>query len=145
MFGFLRVWRRVPAPKPCLQHFQLLTAKKPPGRRWVTKEQYIRYFMLCYDLLYEGDDDESSPEVRRASLEVRANSELRLGSANYSLICALLPWCSQPPSPPLERTASPRCRGQGWWRLSGAPPPFLSPFPHPLSMGRVVPLLLLGV
>jgi hypothetical protein len=29
-----------------------MTEHKPSGRRWVTREQYIRYFMLCYSVLY---------------------------------------------------------------------------------------------
>jgi hypothetical protein len=51
------------------QHFVLLTDHKPPGRRWVSKEQYVRYFMMCLDMLYDGEDD-STPEIKRASIEV---------------------------------------------------------------------------
>ena len=29
------------------QQFNVMTSHKPFGRHWVTKEQYIRYFMMC--------------------------------------------------------------------------------------------------
>jgi hypothetical protein len=52
-----------------VQHYLFLTKDKPPGRRWLTKEQYIQYFLLCYDVLYE--DVELTVKERRAALEVR--------------------------------------------------------------------------
>ena len=36
-----------------LQHFKVLTDGKPAGRRWVTREQYIRYADVC-DQTTEG-------------------------------------------------------------------------------------------
>ena len=53
----------------CQQHFVFLTHDKPAGRRWVSKEQYIRYFLLCYDILYE--EVNLTLAERRAALEVR--------------------------------------------------------------------------
>ena len=52
-----------------VQHYVFLTQDKPPGRRWVSKEQFIRYFLLCYDILYEEVD--LTLAQRRAALEVR--------------------------------------------------------------------------
>ena len=52
-----------------LQQFTVLTASKPDGRRWVTKEQYIRYFCMCYDVLYPGHG--LTMDQRRAAVGVR--------------------------------------------------------------------------
>ena len=52
-----------------VQHFDALTKHKAKGRRWVTKEQYIRFFMLSYSVLYP--DSGMSEEEQRAALEVR--------------------------------------------------------------------------
>jgi hypothetical protein len=52
-----------------LQCFDVLTKHKPKGRRWVTKEQYVRYFIMCYNLLYP--DNGMSEKEQRKALEVR--------------------------------------------------------------------------
>lgn len=40
--------------------------------RWVTKEQYIRYFMACHSQLYP--DSGMTDKEKRAALEVRSIS-----------------------------------------------------------------------
>jgi alpha-D-ribose 1-methylphosphonate 5-triphosphate diphosphatase PhnM len=50
------------------QQFVILTGHKPVGRRWVTKEQYIRYFMIAYSVVCP--DMDMSPSEQRAALEV---------------------------------------------------------------------------
>ena len=62
-----------------VQQFTALTKHKPEGRRWVTKEQYIRYFSLCYDVLYPGHG--LSLDERRVSLTVRGVACWRSESA----------------------------------------------------------------
>jgi hypothetical protein len=52
---------------PHTQMFVLLTAHKPAGRRWVTKEQYIRFFMMCTRVL--APDWDMTPEEQREALE----------------------------------------------------------------------------
>jgi hypothetical protein len=89
------------------------------GRRWVTKEQYVRYFMLCYDLLYEGDDEESSVEVRRASLEVgrQGGCACVLGSQHRGAEVPLpLCWC-----PPYTHPLRP-VSANGWLTPRATPP-----------------------
>ena len=54
-------------PSPT-QHFQVLTGHKDAGRQWVTREQYIRFFIACYEVLYP--DNEMTEAEKRASLEV---------------------------------------------------------------------------
>lgn len=51
-----------------MQHFDLLTKHKSKGRRWVTKEQYIRYFMMSYSLLYP--DSGMTEAEKREALDV---------------------------------------------------------------------------
>jgi hypothetical protein len=48
-----------------LQQFNVITEHKPAGRKWVTKEQYIRFFLLCYSVLYP-DNDMTEAEKREA-------------------------------------------------------------------------------
>ncbi len=48
--------------------FTILTDHKPAGRRWVTKEQYIRFFMMCYSLLNPRSD--MSEADQREALQV---------------------------------------------------------------------------
>ncbi len=43
-----------PCCRCCPQQFAALTAHKPVGRRWVTREQYIRYFIMASELLDPG-------------------------------------------------------------------------------------------
>jgi hypothetical protein len=50
-----------------LQQYQLLTAHKPLGRRWVTKEQYMRYCITAAQAL--NPDCPAEEELRRG-LEV---------------------------------------------------------------------------
>lgn len=55
-----------------VQNFDFLTKHKKKGRRWVTKEQYIRYFMMCYNMLFP--DNGMSEGEQRESLAVRWKS-----------------------------------------------------------------------
>ena len=50
------------------QQFAVLTDHKPVGRRWVTKEQYIRFFMMCYKMLNPRSD--MTLQEQREALEV---------------------------------------------------------------------------
>ena len=50
------------------QQFAVLTDHKPVGRRWVTKEQYIRFFMMCYKMLNPQSD--MTLQEQREALEV---------------------------------------------------------------------------
>ena len=67
------------------QVFDVLTKHKPKGRRWVTKEQYIRYFMMCYAVLYP--DNGMSESEQRESLQV---SEYLVGIAASALLSSVL-------------------------------------------------------
>jgi hypothetical protein len=58
---------RPPPPLPSGQQFKVLTAHKPLGRRWVTKEQYTRYCVLAAQVL--NPDCPPEEELRRG-LEV---------------------------------------------------------------------------
>ncbi len=51
-----------------MQHFDTLTAHKPVGKKNVTKEQYMRYFVLCYGILYP--ESGMSVDEQRAALAV---------------------------------------------------------------------------
>lgn len=64
------------------QHFVVLTGHKPVGRQWVTKEQYTRYFMLCYEVLYP--DSDMTQEEQREALQV---FEPMLPGASYPAVC----------------------------------------------------------
>ncbi len=50
------------------QQFDVMTAHKVQGRRWVTKEQYIWYFILYSQTL--ADQSLGSEEEARLALEV---------------------------------------------------------------------------
>lgn len=57
------------------QHFDLLTGHKPPGRRWVTQDQYIRYFLMAYSVL-NSDGEATEAELREQLMkEWAADSE----------------------------------------------------------------------
>ena len=47
---------------PPHQQYHAMTSHKPFGRRWLTREQYIRYFLLCASIL---DPDSDVPESER--------------------------------------------------------------------------------
>ncbi len=59
--------RSTPLPSESGQQFKVLTAHKPLGRRWVTKEQYTRYCVLAAQVL--NPDCPLEEELRRG-LEV---------------------------------------------------------------------------
>jgi hypothetical protein len=52
----------------CHQHFLVLTEHKPEGRRWVTKEQYLRYFLLCGELLNPAQARPADQATQRRAL-----------------------------------------------------------------------------
>lgn len=52
-----------------VQHFTALTAHKAPGSKFVSKDQYLRYFLLAYRTLYP--DSGMSVEEQCKALEVR--------------------------------------------------------------------------
>ena len=52
-----------------------MTAHKPEGRRWVTKEQYIRYFILCYKML--NPDSGMSERAQRKCLQQEWENDAR--------------------------------------------------------------------
>ena len=51
-----------------LQLFVVLVAHKPEGRRWVSKEQYIGFFMLAHSVLCP--DSGMSEHEQRCQLQV---------------------------------------------------------------------------
>ena len=51
-----------------MQMFHQLTGQKPLGKRWVTKEQYIRFFVMCTRVLQP--DIDMTLEEQREALEV---------------------------------------------------------------------------
>jgi hypothetical protein len=51
-----------------------LTKHKKKGRRWVTKEQYIRYFMMCYNMLFP--ENGMTEAEQRESLAVGSSCTL---------------------------------------------------------------------
>jgi hypothetical protein len=57
-----------------LQMFQCLTCHKQAGRRWVSKEQYIRFFMMCTRTLMP--DSDLTLEEQREGLEVCERARL---------------------------------------------------------------------
>ena len=52
-----------------MQQFEALTANKPPGRQWVSRAQYVRYFSLAAALV-DPDNDARNETDLAALLEV---------------------------------------------------------------------------
>jgi hypothetical protein len=89
-----------------VQNFELLTSHKAAGRRWVTKEQYIRYFMMCYSILLPGND--MTELEQRDSLEVRKDCYLvpwllRIPSRYRVIMIILMGMCARKSGPVIQR------------------------------------------
>ncbi len=61
--------RATPYNRTTGQQLKVMTSHKPVGQRWVTREQYVRYFVLAGSLL---DPTGPGPDALRATLLVRS-------------------------------------------------------------------------
>ena len=72
------------------QVFSCLTGHKTHGRRWVTREQYLRFFCMCYRLLMP--DSSLSEAAQRVALEVRMHLRARARCClRLARVCFVLP------------------------------------------------------
>jgi hypothetical protein len=48
---------------PRLQHWELLTSMKPEEAKYVTKDEYIAYFLVAYGVLMPDEEVETSAKL----------------------------------------------------------------------------------
>lgn len=65
-----------------LQQFKTLTRHKKKGQRWITKEQYIRYFTLASHVL--------NPDCERTDAETRDSLTVRHADIDVDLMYLLV-------------------------------------------------------